>query len=430
MSGTGRAKIVLGIIGIVLWACMPAAAQTAKRLWVLAQPDEAIEYGLTDFSPKQKVKIPPAAVKSPESFAINGKGQMLFVPGFTGGLSVGDQVAVAMKVWYWDGQVGSFLDRAIINRATPAGTNLNVLESVPQWALSADGQRIFWFTNLFKKVERKDSGGEESVDTRFMAFETDPAGAKPQQFAEFAFPPCKCETLVCSESCPEADFWWPDAGVSDFFLVTHRIEGQTSVTYQASYLYRKSQGKWSASKLPMVLESILDAAQRGEILVHALPDAACCGWDNESDDQTLLTRGGKSMVLFDERKQYANPDYDVSFFTSNALLSPNAGFAAMTITSSLKPGMELRLADGGKANATELARIRQSLKECPSVEILKIEDQPRSVARIPNASLVGWVNDKEILLVQGQLLGAFDIESGARRQSRIPVLKESLVFLR
>ncbi len=35
-----------------------------------------------------------------------------------------------------------------------------------------------------------------------------------------------------------------------------------------------------------------------------------------------LSNHGKTVALFDERQQFKNPDYDVSFFTENAKLSP------------------------------------------------------------------------------------------------------------
>lgn len=424
------AKIIPRFVGVILFICAPAAAQTGKRIWVLTPPGEAVEYGPADFSPKQTVKIPSEAVKNPENFAINGAGQMLFVPGLTVIQSTADQSVGVDRIWLWNGRTGSFLDRGAVRKATPGAAGVSVVETTPQWALDADGQRIYKFANLFRKLERKGEGGEASVNTTLIAWQATLTGASPEQIAESAFPQCSCETGVCSETCPEAEFWWQAAGVNDFFTVTHVIPGQIGTTYQASYLYRKSQGKWSASKLPMVLEQMLDAAQGGEILVYAVPDGGCCGWDNEGNDQTLLTRGGKSILLFDERKSYANPNYDVSFFTSEAFLSPNAGFVAMTITSSFQPGMELRLSDGGKTDASELARIRQSLKECPAVEILRIEDQPKRVALIPRAAVAGWLNEKEILLVEGKVLVALEVATGARRQSRISVASESLVFVR
>jgi hypothetical protein len=58
-----------------------------------------------------------------------------------------------------------------------------------------------------------------------------------------------------------------DDGVDDFFVVTDWIPGQIGSTYQASFLYRKSEGKWSRSKLPKGIERLLDAAQGGMTIV-------------------------------------------------------------------------------------------------------------------------------------------------------------------
>ena len=172
---------------------------------------------------------------------------MLFVPERFGGEQVADRAMGEMKVWLWDGQAGKSLARGAIHKSTPLRNEATVLESIPQWALAADGEQIFWFTNIFKKLERRPDGGEISVETSSTAFKADLTGAKPVSTAEFVFPPCKCETGACSETCPESDFWWPRDGVKDFFIATHLIQGQVSTTYLASYLYRRSGGRWLAS---------------------------------------------------------------------------------------------------------------------------------------------------------------------------------------
>ncbi len=430
MTTGKRAKIILQLAWIFVCLGPLAGAQAGKRLWVLTEPDEAIEYDLAGFFPIQTVKIPSQSFKNPDNLAINGKGQILYVPASTGDQQLTDQNAGGQKVWLWNGQKGAFLSRGATHSSTPAGANLSVMEIMPQWALAEDGQRIFLFANVFKKTVKDPNGGENSVDTTFSAWQADLGGEKQAQIAQFAFPPCQCETGACSETCPEADFWWPESGVKDFFIVTHWIQGQVSTTYQASYLYHRSGDKWLANKLMQLTERMLDGAQGGEVVVYALPDGGCCGWDNEGNDQTLLSRGGKSIVLFDEHKRYANPNYDVSFFTSNALLSPGAAFVAMTIATSFQSGMEIRLSDGGRADVKELARIRQAIKESPSVEVLKLEDPPKRIALIPHATVAGWINDKEILLVEEHLLVALDIATGVRRKSHVLVPKESLVHLR
>jgi hypothetical protein len=49
---------------------------------------------------------------------------------------------------------------------------------------------------------------------------------------------------------------------------------------------------------------------------------------------------------------------------------------------------------------------------------------------IPHATLVGWVNDQEILLAESGLLVAYNVVSGQRRKSGIKVSQESYLSLR
>ena len=180
------------------------------------------------------------------------------------------------------------------------------------------------------------------------------------------------------------------------------------------------------------MERVLDSASDGGgvVLIEAISDSGCCGWSNESDDRTLLTRNGKTVALFDEFQQYQNQDYDVSFFTANAKLSPHSILAALTVAGTNEPGSKIRLSDSGKANADELSHIQKALAELPAVEVLRLEDPPKRTALIPHARLVGWVNDQEILLVENGFLASYNVVSGKRRRSEIRVLKESYVFLR
>jgi hypothetical protein len=58
------------------------------------------------------------------------------------------------------------------------------------------------------------------------------------------------------------------------------------------------------------------------------------------------------------------------------------------------------------------------------------QDSPRRIAFLPHATLVGWINDKEILIVEGHLLVAYNVASGARRKSSVRVDDAGHVFLR
>ena len=161
----------------------------------------------------------------------------------------------------------------------------------------------------------------------------------------------------------------------------------------------------------------MDAASGGETIVEAIPDTGCCGWSNQSNDQTLVLRDGKKTVLFDEQATYKNPDYDVSFYTSNARLSPELGSVAMTIVSTAQANKPIQLSEQGQASPEESKQIRKALAELPAVEVKSMEETPRRVAYVPHATLVGWMSEKEILMVEDHVPGWFiTLGTGARRE--------------
>lgn len=425
-----RCKSLPCIVYVLVCVASLLPAQTGKRVWVLKEPNEIVEYDPATWAMRQSVKAPSEALKNPQALVINCKGQMLFAPNFANGEKVTALVAPnsEQKLWFWNGQATATVGRGATRKAVPAGPDVSVTETIPLPFLSADGDHLFWFANETRTLQRENV--ELSVTTTFRAWRTDLAGGRVEELATYAFPECRCDTGVCSETCPEASFWFPDGGVDNFFIATHWIPGQIGSEYQASFLYQKSQGKWSEKKFPHAIERILDAAENGGTVIEAMPDSGCCGWDNESNDETLLTRNGKTVVLFDERARYKNPNYDVSFFTSKGSLSPDLSAVAMTITSTAQPGEAVRLSADGQADPEELARIRKALADLPAVEIVSATDPPKRAALLPHATLVGWVNDKEVLIVEDHVLVAFNVATGNRRKSEIKVPDDSQVFLR
>src|SRR5436305_11889169 len=89
------------IVPVVLLA-LPLAAQQ-RRLWVLREPGEMVEYDLTTFAVKNRVKVPPQALKSTANISVNHPGQMLLVPSTTPAVTEED-AAAAHTVWLWSGQ--------------------------------------------------------------------------------------------------------------------------------------------------------------------------------------------------------------------------------------------------------------------------------------------------------------------------------------
>jgi hypothetical protein len=212
--------------------------------------------------------------------------------------------------------------------------------------------------------------------------------------------------------------------------MTQFVPGQSEPDYKASTLYQEAGGKWTATPLAEPLQRELDAAADGGTIVEAIPDAGCCGWSNQSNDQTLVLSNGKKRAVFDEQATYKNSDYDVSFYTSNARLSPELGNVAMTIVSTAELNTPIQLAEQGQANPEESHRIRKALAELPAVEVKSMEDAPRRVAYVPHSTLVGWMSEKESLIVEDHVLVVYNLGTGARRKSSVRVEDAGRVFLR
>jgi hypothetical protein len=410
----------------VVLALSASLAAQGKRLWVLRPPGEMAGYDPATFTPKQTVKVPAEATASPQNFSVNHLGQMLFAAPVSLPLAEGD-LATERKVWFWDSLTATPLVRDVGRTTATAGSNLAITESAPVPFLSADGTHLYWFSNQARRLQR--DGVDLSTKTAWLSWRTDLSGAGRQDVASIAFPECPCPTGGCEETCPNGEVWAHEDSVGRFFLLTQFVSGKTQPLYKATALYEENAGKWTATTLDPPLRRVLDAANADTIL-EAIPDTACCGWENQSDDQTLLHLHGKTLTVFDEQAAYKNPDYDVSFYTENGKLSPDLGFVALTVVATAQPNKPIQLAEQGQSNPEESQRIRKALSDLPAVEIKSNEDVPRHIAFLPHATLVGWLSDKEILIVEGHLLVAYNAATGARRKSNIRVEDAAHAFLR
>jgi hypothetical protein len=214
------------------------------------------------------------------------------------------------------------------------------------------------------------------------------------------------------------------------FLMTQFVAGQTEAVYKATTRYEEDGGKWTPTPLAEPLQRVLDAASGGNVIVEAIPDKGCCGWSNVSNDQTLVLVNGKARTTFDELASYKNPDYDVSFYTLNAKLSPELASVAMTIVSTGQVNKAIQLTESGEANPEELLRIRKALADLPAVQVMSLQDSPGKVTFLPHTTLVGWISEKEILIVEDHALVAYNLGTGARRKSSVRVEDAARVFLR
>jgi hypothetical protein len=102
----------------------------------------------------------------------------------------------------------------------------------------------------------------------------------------------------------------------------------------------------------------------------------------------------------------------------------------MTIVSTAQAGKAIQLAEQGEANPEESQRIRKALTELPGVAVKTLADSPKQITFVPHAILVGWITDKELLLIEEHLLVAYDVASGRRKRSTIRVEDPARVFLR
>jgi hypothetical protein len=426
----------LQLIAGLLLLSAPLLAQ-GRRLWVLRAPGEMVEYDPATFAVRQTVKVPAEAVQLPGNISVNRLGQILFATAVSLPLSKED-AAAAHPVWFWDGHTAATLDLGVKREVIGAGSNEAVTETAPAVYLAADGAHLFWFANQARRLQRE--GVDLSTTTTWQAWQTDLNGAAREDLATVKFPDCRCTTGTCEESCPYGVVWAGENGVQKFFLMTQFVTGQTEPEYKATTRYQEAAGKWTVDALAEPLQRLLDASADGKTMVEAIPDTGCCGWSNQSNDQTLVLSDGKKRAVFDERATYQNPDYDVSFYTSNARLSPESGLVAMTIASTAETNKPMQLAEDGQANPEESQRIRKALAELPAVEVKSIdaksidaksiEDVPRRVAFVPHAVLVGWISEKEILIVEDHLLEAYNVVTGARRKSSVRVEDVERVFLR
>ena len=424
-------RSVLQVVICLLLTTVPSLAQ-GTRLWVLRAPGDMVEYDPATFVVTQTVKVPAEAVQSPGNVAVNRLGQILYAAEVSLPLSKED-AATAHKAWFWNGHAAipsaaMTIDQGVTREAGTAGSNEAVTESAPVAYLGADGAHLFWFDNEARRLVR--DGVDLSTATTWQAWLTDLNGGGREEMGVAKFPDCRCPTGTCEESCPYGVVWTPEGGVGKFFLMTQFVAGQTAPVYKASTRYREDGGKWTAEPLGEPLQRVLDASPDGNTIVEAIPDTGCCGWSNQSDDQTLVVSEGKRVTVFDEQGTYKNPDYDVSFYTSNARLSPELGSVAMTIVSTAQENKPIQLAQEGQANPEESQRIRKALTELPAVEVKSMEDTPKRLAFVPHAILVGWINEKEILIVENHLLVAYNVVTGARRKSTVRVEDAGRVFLR
>jgi len=427
--------VLIGLLAGYLLAQEKPAAQEKlatqekadKLIGVLRAPAELVEYDPETFAVKQTIKVPSEAVEAPQSVAVNHQWQVLYQPDLELPLAETD-VSTPQKIWLWNGKAAVELDSGVKYETAATGSNQAVTESAPRAFLSADGAHLYWFANSARRLQRE--GMDLSTATEWSGWRTDMSGGNREELGTIKLPECPCSAGACDETCPYGMAWAPEDGVATYFEMSQTVAGKAGTEYRASTLFREEGGKWTAVPITPPLRRVLDAAANGSVIVEAIPDTGCCGLSNQSDDSTIVHKGEAAITVFDERATYRNPDYDVSFFTSNAKLSADGAEIAMTIVSTGEASKAIQLTEDGQANPEESKQIRAALAELPAVEVKTVEEPSRRVAFVPHATLVGWLSQKEILIVQDHRLVVHNVTTGASRKSGIEVEDAPHVFLR
>jgi hypothetical protein len=412
--------------GVLFLVCALPLAGQSRQLWVLRAPGVMVGYDPATFVLKQTVKLPADSLNSPQNISVNALGQILISSPATLPMAEEDAQAPG-KVWLWDGRTAVAFDSGVSWKSAAEGSNVVVNESALAPFLSADGSHLFWIGNQARRMQREEM--DLSTVTTWQVWTTDLAGRNREEILSIKLPECKCKKGSCEESCPYGEVWVPDEGVGRLLLMTQVVGGQTP-TYSASIRCREDGGKWTADPLTVPLRHVLDASSDGNTIIEAVPDSGCCGWVNQSNDQTLLRNHEKSIPVFDEQQEFKNPGYDVSFYTSIAKLSPELGYVALTTTATAQANKPIQLAQEGQASLEESRHIRRALAELPAVDIKAVADVPRLVAHLPHAIFAGWLSEKEVLLIENHLLVVYNVSTGARRNSSIRAEDAAHVFLR
>lgn len=419
---------ILILSGLLL--AVPAFGQ-GKRLWVLSSAGEMVEYDPATFTAKSKIKVPGDAVSAPQNLSVNGLGQILFAPAVSIPLGESD-VASPHKIWFWNGQSALTLDLGATRQVAVTGSNRAVTESAPSVYLSADGTHLFWFANQARRLLRDEV--DLSTATTWQMWQTDLTGNARQDLITLKFPECRCTSGVCEETCPYASVWAPDDGVGSFVFMTQSIASGTGTVYKQTSRCQQNAGQWNCTPLADPVPRVLDSISDGTTIIEAIPDTGCCGWSNASDDQTIVRHLAQpddpKRIVFDEFDSYKNPDYDVSFYTANARLSPSLRSVAMTVVATSDPNKPIQLSQQGETNPEESKALRKALADLPAVEVKSLDDSSHRPVFLPHATLVGWIANDDLLLVENHFLVIYNVMTGARHKSAIAAPDASRVFLR
>ncbi len=411
MRWTRGVPFLLGSI-LLLSRATPSAAGADVTLWVVQPPGEVVAYDLADFSRVGGVRIPRVAFDDPGRLSINGAGQML-VP------------LDADHLWIWDGEAAKTLTAPTsLPRAMPSGDPTVPLR---QWLLGNERNSLY--------VLQRESGIERGAATdstpASLVVRTTNLMLEPrEQIVAIPDPPCETtmEPVDTPVPCADPGLWVPGGVVRDFLLLAYwkqdHYPGFEDAIHASchSLLLRRDAKGWRASELEIwCWEPPLDMAAGGSAWVQADGEAGCCGGLNEDSNLTRFTDADSSRTVFDEWARFRNRNYDVSFFTASASISPEGMRVAYTVHATATATQEIPASAEGHPDTLELASIRRSIADLPLVEIHEVLPLSVVLQQLAHCELVGWASDSEVIVVEKRRVVAVDVTTGHRRPSGIRV---------
>jgi len=400
------------LLGLCLLAGPGAAASAGTlpdmTLWVVQPPGQLVALDLPDFQRVGGVRIPPAAFNDPSRISVNGRGQFL--------VQLDDD-----HLWVWNGAHVDTLPVVPVGASrTTSRTNTMPLR---RWLLGDDGNSLFV---LEGETSKQDPAADTAV-TPLVVRETTLSQKPRGVVLATKRAPCWKPTDLSLEPCPDPSLWAVGGVVRGCFVLSHwEPDPRETVELPAAWcrntLYASGPKAWRASDLGGWGDRpLLDMSLDGSEQVWDEREAGSSSSMNEDSDRAVLATADTAVVIFDEWSTFGNRDYDVSFFASDARISPGGRRIAYTVKSTWVASTDVRVSAEGHADSLVLASIRRSLADLPLVDVVEVGAGVRRLQRIAHAELVGWASDSELLVVQKRRVVAVDVRTGTRRPSGIEV---------
>jgi len=394
----------------------PAQALPEVTLWVIQPPGQLVAFDLSDFSRVGGVRIPAAAFNEPDRISINAHGQIL--------ARLDDD-----HLWLWDGTKEATLPTAPKAGGAPDSTSR-------KWLLANDGRSLI----VLERSSRDARGpAPDTAGSSLRMSETDLSGRFRKQIFSTHLKPCRrpLRLVAFANPCPEPSLWAPGGTVRDCAVLTYWeqlpavfADAPPQATFHRTRCLRNGRGwKFGALAAERWSEPLLDMNADGSAWMQAVDDNGCCGWMNGSSNQTTFSIHDSSEVVFDEWAMFDNQNFNFSFYTDDARIAPGSRRVALSVLSTSWPDPPHDVSLDRHVDSLQFSAMRATRANLPIVMVVDTRPKRTEILRVPNAELIGWASDSEILvLMNGRLVG-IDVLTGHRRPSDIRLRSAADAFV-